>query len=75
MATLTIQVPPAFEPALDALVQMSQAGSREQWISNHVRGVLFDYQLSREFGAAKYQRLQQLATVWPGPLPPPPFQP
>lgn len=67
MTQITVSVPPMFVSALDELVQLSQAGSREQWLSNVVRNCVFDYQMRKDFGAQQQARAQQLASYWPMP--------
>jgi hypothetical protein len=69
MNQVTISIPPMFLPVVDELVQYSQAGTREQWLSNVVRGVVFDYQLRKEFSAPHQKRVEQLNEFWPGPNP------
>lgn len=73
MNQITISVPPMFLPAVDELVQVSQAGSREQWLTNVVRGIVFDYQMRKDFSAQQQARAQQLWSFWPAPGPGPQF--
>jgi len=67
MTQISVSIPPTFVQALDELVQVSQAGSREQWLTNVVRNFVFDYQMRKDFGAQQQARAQQLATYWPVP--------
>jgi hypothetical protein len=55
-----------FLPVVDELVQLSQSGTREQWVANVVRGVVLDYQIRKEFSQNQQARAQQLSGFWPG---------
>ena len=66
MNPITVNVPTVFVSAIDELVQGSQAGSREQWLTNVVRGIVFDYQMRKDFAAQQQARAQQLWSFWPG---------
>lgn len=75
MNPITVHIPPAFMPVIDELVRLSRSGTREQWLANVARQVLFDYQLRKEFGDRHQQRIQQMSEFWPGPNPLPPPMP
>jgi hypothetical protein len=66
MHQITVSVPPMFLPAVDELVRLSQSGSREQWLTQVVRGIVFDYQMRKDFAPQQQARAQQLNAFWPG---------
>jgi hypothetical protein len=47
MNPVTINIPPMFLPVVDELVQLTQSGSREQWLANVVRGIVIDHQIRK----------------------------
>ncbi len=65
MNEIIVSIPPAFIPALDELVMQSGAGTREQWLKNVVKGILFEYQMRKDFGVEQQSRAMQLNTLWP----------
>lgn len=73
MNQITVSVPPMFLPAIDELARMAQAGSREQWLTQVVRGIVFDFQTRKEFGPQYDARMRQLASLWPTGIPFPPM--
>ena len=73
MNPVTITIPPMFLPVVDELVQLTQSGSREQWLANVVRGIVIDHQIRKEFSPNQQARAQQLSSFWPGLAPFPNF--
>ncbi len=72
--TVSVSLPPLFAPLLDEQVALSQAGSREVFVAQLLRGYLIDQQLRKEFGGSMMQRGQELASYWTGlPSIPPPL--
>lgn len=67
MSTIKVTIPPEFDQALNELVTLSQAPSREAWLGNVVRNLLFDYQLRKDFAPQQQMRVQQLNGIWPMP--------
>jgi len=67
MSTIKVTIPPEFDQALNELVTLSQAPSREAWLANVVRNMLFDYQFRKDFAPQQQLRLQQLNGLWPMP--------
>jgi len=67
MSTIQVTIPPEFDQTLNELVTLSQAPSREVWLRNVVRNMLFDYQLRKDFAPQQQSRLQQLNSFWPTP--------
>jgi hypothetical protein len=67
MSTIKVTIPPEFEQALNELVTLSQASSKEVWLGNVVRNLVFDYQIRKDFGPQQQMRFQQLSGFWPMP--------
>jgi hypothetical protein len=67
MSTIKVTIPPEFDQALTELVTLSQAPSREAWLANVVRNMLFDYQLRKDFAPQQQLRIQQFNGLWPMP--------
>jgi len=67
MSNITVNIPPQFEQALNELVNLSQAPSREVWLANVVRNLVLDYQIRKDFGPQQQMRFQQLNAYWPNP--------
>lgn len=65
MYEITVTIPDSFLQPLDEVVQQANAGSREQFVQNLVRNVVFDYQMRKEMMPQQQQRMFQLMTMWP----------
>ena len=65
MNSITVDIPPAFVPTLDELVNQAQVSSREEWLKNVLKRIIFDYQMSKDFAPQQQQRLMQLNAFWP----------
>lgn len=64
MAHFSLTIPDEFLPALDELVAMTQAGSREQWLRNVVGTALVEFQIQKTFGPQIQQQRMALARYW-----------
>jgi metal-responsive CopG/Arc/MetJ family transcriptional regulator len=65
MYEITVTIPDPFLQSLDELVQQANAGTREQFVQNLVRNVVFDYQMRKEMMPQQQQRMFQLMNMWP----------
>jgi|GEM_PF-2494206 len=65
MSAITIQVPKAFQQALDELVAATGAPSRELWLTSVVRSMVFDFQIRKDFAPQQMARIEQLNLFWP----------
>lgn len=65
MYEITVTIPDSFLQPLDEVVQQANAGSREQFVQNLVRNVVFDYQMRKEMMPQQQQRMFQLMNMWP----------
>lgn len=65
MNQIAVSIPPVFLPILDELVAQTGAGTREQWLKNVVKGILFDCQMRKDFAADQQKRFAQLNSFWP----------
>ena len=61
MSEIVVTVPEMFVPVVDRLVAMTQAGSREAWVANVVRGLVIEFQIGQE----QQGRAQELLSQWP----------
>lgn len=62
---ITVSIPTAFLPILDELVLQTGAGTREQWLKNVVKQILFDCQMRKDFASDQQKRFLQLNSLWP----------
>ncbi|HEX2860110.1 MAG TPA: hypothetical protein VHN79_00640 [Lacunisphaera sp.] len=67
MSKITVNIPPEFDQALNELVAMSKAPSREVWLGHVVRNLVFDYQIRKDFGPKQEMRYKELSSYWPLP--------
>ena len=67
MNKLTVTIPAEFQQALNELVALSKAPSREAWLANAVRNLVFDYQMRKDFALQQEARFKQLSALWPLP--------
>ena len=65
MNQVTVSIPPSFLPVLDELVLQTGAGTREQWLKNVVKQILFDCQMRKDFASDQQKRFLQLNSLWP----------
>ena len=67
MTTITVTIPTEFQQSLNELVMLNKAPSREVWLANAVRNMIFDYQMRKDFALQQEARFKQLSALWPLP--------
>jgi len=65
MYQVTVPIPETFLQPLDELVQQANVGSRDEFVKNVVRNIIFDYQMRKDLGPQQQQRMMQLMNMWP----------
>lgn len=60
-----IEIPSEFIQPLNEMVQLSGAGSVEEWTKNVVRNIIIDYQLKKDLNPEYEKRMNFLVSLWP----------
>ncbi|MGD0120469.1 MAG: hypothetical protein ABSD30_20565 [Candidatus Binatus sp.] len=64
MAQFSITIPNEFLPALDELVALNSAGTRDLWLRNTIGNMLIQYQVQKDLSQQIQRRTLELTSLW-----------
>jgi metal-responsive CopG/Arc/MetJ family transcriptional regulator len=64
MAQFSITIPNEFLPALDELVALNNAGTRDLWLRNTIGNMLIQYQVQKDLSQQIQRRTLELTSLW-----------